>query len=162
MNSIGVAGDLKRRKFQQITGYLSGLAAGICYGTWSVIAKSGMGSYDIPPLMLAATAFVFGTFMFTPALANGLLGAIRASKRSVAFFGLSGISSGVAIVALSFGLENGDVSVVTPIVSISPLITVVLARIFLEHLERVSITVVLGVLLVVGGTALVVVGDSVF
>ena len=142
-------------------GYAFGLVSGVCYGAWSVIAKTAISDYEIPPLLFAAIAFFFGTVMFGPLLAYDGPRAFRLSKRSLAWFALSGVGSGAAIVALSFGLEKGDVTVVAPIVSISPLITLVLVRIFLERLERVSITLVLGVLLVVAGTVLVVVGDSV-
>ena len=142
-------------------GYALGLVAGICYGAWSVIAKTAIHDYEIPPLLFAAIAFFFGTVMFSPVLVYDGPRAYRRSKRGMAWFALSGVGSGAAIVALSFGLEKGDVTVVAPIVSISPLITLVLVRIFLERLERVSLTLVLGALMVVGGTVLVVVGDSV-
>ena len=142
-------------------GYIFGLAAGICYGAWSVIAKTAIVSYDIPPIMLAGTAFFFGTLMFAPVLAIGIPRAFNASKRALAMFALAGMCAGVAIMSFSVSLEQGDVTVVTPIVSISPLITLVLVRVFLERLDRVSLRLVLGALLVVGGTVLVVVGDSV-
>lgn len=142
-------------------GYAFGLVAGISYGAWSVIAKTAIDDYDIPPLMFASIAFFFGTIMFAPILAYDGPRSFRISKRALAWFALSGVGSGAAIVALSFGLEKGDVTVVAPIVSISPLITLVLVRIFLERMERVSPTLVLGALLIVSGTVLVVVGDSV-
>lgn len=145
-----------------VAGYALGLIAGVCYGAWSVIAKTAINNYDIPPLLFAATAFFFGTIMFGPVLAYDLPRAIRISKRALALFAIAGAGSGGAIVALSFALEKGDVTVVAPIVSISPIITLFLLRIFLERLEKVSPRVVLGALLVVVGTALVVVGNSSF
>ena len=76
-------------------------------------------------------------------------------------FALSGIASGSAIIALSFSLEKADVTVVAPVVSVSPLITLVIVRVFMERLEKVTWTLLMGVLLVVGGTVMVVVGDTV-
>lgn len=143
-------------------GYAFGLFAGVCYGAWSVIASTSIREYDIPPLLFAAIAFCFGTIMFGPVLAYDGPRAYRRSKRALAWFALSGVGSGAAIVALSFALEKGEVTVVAPIVSISPLITLILVRIFLDRLERVSLTLVLGALLVLAGTVMVVVGDSVF
>lgn len=142
-------------------GYALGLSAGVCYGAWSIIASTSMRDYDIPPLLFAAIAFCFGTIMFGPVLAYDGPRAYRRSKRSLGWFALSGVGSGAAIVALSFALEKGDVTVVAPIVSISPLITLVLVRIFLEHMERISRTLVLGALMVLAGAVMVVVGDSV-
>ena len=63
-----------------MAGYAFGLIAGICYGAWSVIAKTAINDYDIPPLLFAATAFLFGTIMFGPVLAFDLTRAIRVSK----------------------------------------------------------------------------------
>ena len=142
-------------------GYAYGLVAGIAYGAWSVIAKTAITNYNVPPLLFATTAFAFGSLMFAPVLAYGLPRAFHRSKRALALFALAGAGSGIAIIALSFGLEKGDVTVVGPIVSVSPLITLVLVRIFLERLERISRSLVVGSLLVVGGTVMVVVGDSV-
>ena len=145
-----------------VAGYAFGLIAGVCYGAWSIIAKTAINDYDIPPLLFAATAFFFGTIMFGPVLAYDAPRAFRISKRALAMFAISGVGSGVAIVALSFALEKGDVTVVAPIVSTSPLITLFLVRIFLERLEKVTLRMVSGALLVVGGTALVLVGNSSF
>ena len=145
-----------------VVGYAFGLFAGVCYGAWSIIAKIAISDYDIPPLLFAAVAFFFGTIMFGPVLAYDLPRAIRLSKRAVVMFAISGAGSGGAIVALSFALETGDVTVVAPIVSISPLITLFLVRVFLERLEKVTLRMVLGALLVAGGTVLVVVGNSAF
>ena len=141
-------------------GYAFGIIAGICYGAWTIIAKTAISDYNIPPLLFASVAFLFGTIMFGPVLAYDLPRAIRISKRALAMFAISGAGSGGAIVALSFALENGEVTVVAPIVSVSPLITLFLVRIFLERLEKVSLRTILGALLVVGGTVLVVVGNT--
>ena len=91
----------------------------------------------------------------------GVPKALVNSRFSLAMFTLSGIASGSAIIALSFSLEKADVTVVAPVVSVSPLITLVIVRAFMERLEKVTWTLLMGVLLVVGGTVMVVVGDTV-
>ena len=45
-------------------GYAYGLLAGLAYGGWSVIAKTAITKYDVPPLLFATTAFAFGSLMF--------------------------------------------------------------------------------------------------
>ena len=142
------------------TGYIYGLIAGICYGAWAIIAKTAITEYEIPPLLFASIAFLFGTIIFSPILAYDLPRAFSSSRRAVALYALSGVGSGSAIVALSFALEEGDVSVVAPIVSVSPLITLILVRLFLDRLEKVSWRLVTGALIVVAGTVMVVVGDT--
>ena len=61
---------------------------------------------------------------------------------------------------MSFALEHGEVVVISPIVSVSPLITLVLAWALLRQLERITLPLVIGALLVVGGVALVAIGDT--
>lgn len=157
-----IFGMVARFSRSENIGYLFGLAAGVCYGAWSVITKTAITDYDIPPLLFAAATFAFGTFMFAPLLVYSAPRAFKSSKQALGLFALSGLGGGVAVIALSFGLQKGDVSVVGPILSASPLITLILVRIFLERLEIISPTVVIGSLLVVGGTVMVVVGDTAF
>ncbi len=156
-----IGGALAGTRYPAAFGYAFGLMAGICYGAWTVVAKSTLDNYTIPPILFAAIAFFFGTIMFSPVLVYSVPRAFVSSRRSIVMFILAGLSSAFAIIALSFGLEKGEVTVVSPIVAVSPLITLVLVRIFLERLERISLPLVLGALLVVGGTALVVVGNTV-
>ena len=49
---------------------------------------------------------------------------------------------------------------VTPIVAVSPLVTLILAAIFLRQVERVTIRVVLGSCLVISGVILVILGNQ--
>ena len=146
---------------QEMTGYIFGLMAGFFYGAWNVIAKTTINDYQIPPILFATVAFCFGVLMFAPFLVMGVPKALVNSGFSLAMFALSGIASGSAIIALSFSLEKADVTVVAPVVSVSPLITLVIVRVFMERLEKVTWTLLIGVLLVVGGTVMVVVGDTV-
>jgi len=161
MNGFALSIGAKTNESSYI-GYIFGLFAGVCYGAWSIIAKIAITDFDIPPILFAAIAFLFGTIIFTPVLAYDLPRSLRSSRRSVALFALSGIGSGGAIIALSFALERGDVSVVAPIVSVSPLITLILVRLFMDRLERVTWRLAVGASIVVAGTVMVVVGDKAF
>lgn len=142
-------------------GYMLGIVTGVCFGSWGVIAKSTMADYDIPPFLFAGISFTFGTIIFAPVLAYGVPRAVSISKRSLGFFALSGCGYGLAFLALSFGLERENVAVLMPIFAINPLITLVLVKLFLDRMEILTLPVMAGALLVVGGTALVVVGDSI-
>ncbi len=50
--------------------------------------------------------------------------------------------------------------IVAPIVSISPLMTLLLAHPFLDKLERVTRWILMGTLMAVSGVALVIVGSA--
>ena len=125
-----------------------------------MIAKYAVSGYGIPPLVFATIAFAFGSIMFLPLVGRTLPKTVMSARRSAAFFVLSGLGSGCAIIALAFALERGDVVVISPIVSVSPLITLVLAWVLLRQLERITLTLVMGALMVVGGVVLVAIGDN--
>ena len=141
-------------------GYVCGLTSGVFYGAWNVVAKHTISGYDVPPLVFATLAFLFGTVMFLPLVGRTLPKTVMSARRSALFFVLSGLGSGGAIILMAFALERGDVVVVSPIVSVSPLITLVLAWILLRQLERITLTLVFGAMLVVGGVVLVAIGDN--
>jgi drug/metabolite transporter (DMT)-like permease len=132
----------------------------MCYGTLNVLAKSVMTDYHIQPFVIASIAIFFGGIILAPLVAQEVPRTFQSSKRAVAMFALSGVGAGTGVVALYSSLERAEVVVVTPIVAISPLITIVLARLFLNKLENITPPVILGTFLVVGGTGLVIVGNS--
>jgi len=73
---------------------------------------------------------------------------------------LAGLASAFAIIAFGYALQRSDVVIVSPIVSINPLITLLLAQVFLPGLERVTKQVVVGTLLTVAGVVLVIMGST--
>lgn len=160
---LPVLQSLKLRETASTTltiGYVSGLVSGLFYGAWSVLAKHALSGYSVPPLVFATIAFAFGSLMFAPLVVRDLPAALTKTRRSAFFFALSGLCSGSAIIALAFGLQKGDVVVVSPIVSVSPLITLLIAWVLLRQLERITLTLAFGALIVVGGVALVTVGGT--
>ena len=141
-------------------GYVCGLISGVFYGAWSVVAKHALSGYGVPALVFATIAFLFGTLMFLPLVGRTLPKTVMSARRSAMYFILSGLGSGSAIILMAFALERGEVVVVSPIVSVSPLITLVLAWVLLRQLERITLTLAFGALLVVGGVVLVAIGDT--
>ena len=71
---------------------------------------------------------------------------------------LAGVCQGLAVAFLFQALSRAPVTVVSPINASSPLITLLLAHLFLQRLEHINPLLVLGTLLSVGGVVLVVVG----
>jgi len=57
-------------------------------------------------------------------------------------------------------VQRADVVVISPIVSSSPLVTLLLAHVFLTRLERVTRRLVFGAMLTVCGVLLVVLGSQ--
>ena len=139
-------------------GYACGLAGGVGYGALDVVIKVTVTDHA-PPLAGAAASMLIGFIIFAPLLAWNLPRTVQKAGRFVGMFFLSGIAGGTAVITMFIALEQGDVVVVAPIMSVSPVITIILAHLFLRRLERLTIQVILGTLLAVGGATLVGIGD---
>lgn len=72
-------------------------------------------------------------------------GRMNKKPKNLAFSGTAGILASVGTVSLFLGLSNGQVSIVTPLTSIYPLFTVLLARFALkEKLDRLQYLAIVG------------------
>ncbi len=65
-------------------------------------------------------------------------------RETLVWFGLSGLLNSVAVTMNMTALEMGDVVVVSPLISTTPLFTVILSTIFLRSFERVTLKVLVG------------------
>ncbi len=79
---------------------------------------------------------------------------------SLRWVALAGIASGIAVISLYFAVQRADVVVISPIVSSSPLITLLLSHVFLARLEQVTKRLAFGAILTVGGVLLGVLGNQ--
>lgn len=138
-------------------GYLVALSAGTAYGMVNIFVKKANETVD-SPLLVTSISLLLGISLLTPLVAPRTVGEIRATEdrrgslRSVA---LAGLAAGVGVHSLYFALRDGDVVIVTPIVSIAPLVTVLMAHLFYSRLERVTRRLVAGTILAVLGVTLV-------
>ena len=143
----------------ELVGYICAIGAGASYGAVNFLGKIAVDDYA-PPLVVATIAAAFGTAMLTPLVAREIPNTLRSQAGAAAMYALSGMAASAAAVALFFSLQRAEVIVVSPLASTTPLITLILAHLFLQRLERLTLTLIMGTLLVVGGAVLVVVGDS--
>lgn len=138
-------------------GYLVALSAGTAYGMVNIFVKKANETVE-SPLLVTSISLLIGLSLLAPLVAPRTVGEIRAtddrwgSLRAVA---LAGLAAGVGVNSLYFALRDGDVVIVTPIVSIAPLVTVVMAHVFYSRLERVTLRLAGGTVLAVIGVALV-------
>ncbi len=151
-----------------VLGYLMALGAGASYGATNVMAKQTLEVFD-SPLIITMLSMVVGMVVLAPlvgvsAAQSGVhrdkdLG-FPGSLWAMRWVALAGVASGIAVISLYFAVQRADVVVISPIVSSSPLITLLLAHLFLARLERVTKRLVLGAVLTVGGVVLVVLGSQ--
>ncbi len=142
------------------TGYAFALGAAMCFGGSNVLAKSLIGQYA-PPLVIACFSLLFGTAALLPFVGRGLVAGLSVPRVQVGMILFSGVIAAGAVISLYFSLSRAPVVVVSPIAATNPFITLVLAHLFLQHMERVTLRVVMGTLLVVAGVGLVILGSTV-
>ena len=147
-----------RTERRYLIGYLVALSAGAAYGGTNIFVKKAGETFE-SPLLITAISLLAGLIMLAPVAgaASTRKGATNwKDRRSLGFVALAGIAAGVGVNSLYFALQRADVVVITPIVSSSPLITLLLAHLFISRLERVTPRLVIGTVLAVAGVILVV------
>lgn len=140
----------------------TGLAvvAAAAYGTGNVIAKKGMGDQDIPPIVFTSFSLMFGTVMLSLLSVNDIARGVKTSLRSAMFMVGAGVTSGSAVMFLVLGLDRTTVTLVSPIAALNPIVTLTLAHLLLQRLERITKRVVIGTFMAVAGVILVIVGST--
>ncbi len=145
-----------------VLGYLMAVGAAASYGGTNVIAKELTQAYG-SPLMISAFSLVFGVLLLAPMAGPGAVTSLRARTADWAeftFSGLSGLSSAVAVISLYYALQREDVVVVSPITSAYPLLTILMAQIFISQLERITKRLIVGATLTTIGVVVVVIGST--
>jgi transporter family protein len=108
----------------------------IAWGTWGFVAKLGADKIAPGPLQILATA---GTFPLALLAFLQLRMRLEKDVRGISYGVLNGLLSGIGLLAYYAAVSRGKVSVVGPVTSLFPLLTVVLAFIFLrERLNRMQ------------------------
>jgi drug/metabolite transporter (DMT)-like permease len=147
---------------QALVGYLLALAAAVSYGGATVMAKELTHAYG-SPLMVSGFGLLFGLALLSPVAGRQAVHDLRASRANpgfVVFAGLSGLASAAAVISLYYAVNRGDVVVVVPVVAVSPLMTLLLAHLFIARLESITRQLVVGTALTVVGVLIVVAGST--
>lgn len=136
------------------------LAAGI---GWALLAAVAFGGYFIPMHEASEGDFVWATFVFRLTSFSFVLGAVLAFRprlarepRSLAVLACIGLADTSGNVLFAAAASQGLVSIVSVLASLYPVVTVVLARLYLrERVTRVqeagAATTLAGVVLVSAG-----------
>ena len=138
-------------------GYLVALSAGTAYGMVNIFVKKANEAVE-SPLLVTSISLLVGLSLMAPLIAPRTIREARVladrwgSLRAVA---LAGLAAGVGVNSLYFALRDGDVVIVTPIVSIAPLVTVLIAQLFYSRQERITLRLAAGTGLAVAGVILV-------
>jgi DME family drug/metabolite transporter len=133
------------------TGVVVALGSALVYGIRPLFLKFGLEQADIPltgTLIGAVAALVYAALV---AGARNLAVGLR--EPSLGLFAASGVLQAFGFLALTFALASGDVSVVYPVVSTAPLITLGFTAVLLRGKEELTARIAVGVVAVVAGVA---------
>lgn len=144
---------MRRVTGRPLLGYLQAVGAAMCYGGAQVIARYVVQSAS--PVVTSTFALLFGLVAMALMWGRHLDTARRAPRAEVAWMALSGLTASGGMFSMYMALQRVPVAVAAPIAGIYPLVAVFMAWAFLGALERVTWRTFLGVALVVGGIALV-------
>jgi uncharacterized membrane protein len=100
----------------------------------------------------STSLFIFWAFL----LATGRFRLARPDRKSLPFFGTAAVVSAAAQIMNFAALSRGEVSAMVPLFNTTPLFTVLFSAMFLRNVEKVTLRVVLGALLMVAGVATIV------
>ena len=141
-------------------GMVLALMAATAYGSSQYLAKQLVT--DIAPPPVVATIGLFCGFIILTGLSIGNLEKdLKAPKKALAFLTLSGIASSAGVTFLYSALELAPIVVVAPVSSVTPLISLGLAHIFLKSMESITTKTWVGAILVVSGVTLITIGSHV-
>src|SRR5918992_3637871 len=157
---VFLSASATRSKEQVLTiktlGYLLAIGAAASFASRDVISRYVVSSLA-PPLVAAGFALVIGSFMLLAVTHRDVVNSLRRlPSRHIIICGLAGVCQGLAVASLFQALSWAPVTVVSPINASNPLITLILAHLFLRRLEAINFALGVGTLLSGGGGGLVV------
>lgn len=133
-----------------LAGVAFSLGAAVAYGASQVLTRQLVGGLA-SPLVGAFIALGFGTLGFALLSIRSLGTRGEHFWRGAGFFAAAGIFSATGVLLLFVALSRGPVVVISPVVATNPLFTLVMAAVLLRGVERITLHVVAGAVLVVAG-----------
>jgi uncharacterized membrane protein len=131
------------------------LLASLCYATNPILIKFGLRISNEPLLGacigMTASIVVYATYFLVTGQARDLL----TVPRWVAwYFALAGVCSTLGVFSFFAAHRYIPASVVAPLTSAAPLVTLTLSHFALKGVERITVVDVLGTILIVSGVIL--------
>jgi uncharacterized membrane protein len=88
---------------------------------------------------------------FISLLVLGKIHLIQPNRASLPYFGSAALIAAAAQILVFVALNKGDVSVMVPLFNTTPLFAILLSALFLKDLEKVTLRVVIGAVIMVAG-----------
>ncbi|MBI4198099.1 MAG: DMT family transporter [Chloroflexi bacterium] len=145
---------------QVLLGSFAAILAAVCYGSSQFLARQIVKNQDLPSLVVATFALLTGFVLLSFLSLKNIREDRRAPRKALLLMALAGFAASMGVAFNYTALSLAPVVVVAPISAASPLISLTLANLFLHRLERITLRIWLGAVLVVGGVILVVLGTA--
>jgi drug/metabolite transporter (DMT)-like permease len=118
-----------------------------------VLSKAGLALWPSPFAAALVGYSVSAAIVWTAGLFASGNGAPVFTRRGAAWFALTGVLNGAAVLSMYHALTTGPVQVVAPVVAIYPLFTLALSTTLLRY-ERLNARLIGGVVLTVAGVVI--------
>lgn len=143
-----------------IVGAIAAILSVLGYAGSTVVARSLLTTDDTPPQVGSTITLFIGMLILGAASARSIRKDIRAPRRALLWITLAGILASTGAFLSFFSLDLAPVVLVSPIFTVNPLVTLVLAAVFLRQVERITLRVFIGAILVVAGVILVILSNQ--
>jgi len=139
-----------------LKGMFSAMAGGLVYGLTPILIKLGLGRGGSPVIgtfisYMAASAAMVGVFSARRGRRRNFF---RMGRRAFVWFVLGGLFVGAAQVCRYVALSVSPMSIVAPLIGVSPLFVIGFSFLISRDLETFTARVILGAVLVVAGTVI--------
>ena len=144
----------------RLFGYLAAAGAACAYGSVPALGRVAVTDFAIP-LVSATYTMLVGFIVMGLLSAGSIPGMVRhAPRRSLLLVALGGASMSTGVAFLYLALSKAPVIVVSPVFSLTAVVSLVLAHVFLQRLERITLPLALGTFFAVGGVVVVIIGTQ--
>lgn len=141
-------------------GVIYAVISAFMYSLAAVIGKQ-LTENIASPLVISSFSLLFGLLVTFVVMAPKAIKEIgQTSIKNWTTIVIAGLCSSCGVMFYFLSLSSAPVVVVTPIISIYPLITIVLAFLFLKGIETISLRTILGTILVISGIIFILFGNG--
>ena len=141
-------------------GVIYAVVSAFMYSLAAVIGKQ-LTEDIASPLVISSFSLLFGLLVTFVVMAPKAIKEIGQTPiKNWTTIVIAGLCSSCGVMFYFLSLSSAPVVVVTPIISIYPLITIVLAFLFLKGIETISLRTILGTILVISGIIFILFGNG--
>jgi transporter family protein len=136
--------------------FLLCMVAVISWGLWGSLARLA-GEQVNQQVVIFYTILAQNIVLLIYLLMTGQLARLQGNPTGITLASISGVLSGVGLVCFYLALKSGKSSIVIPLTSIYPIVTVLFGLVVLH--EQLSFTKILGIALAIAAVVLISTGE---